>query len=40
VRRSWGHEGSAVTAGDVQSVRGETRLREEPWTEAELGAFN
>ena len=40
VRRSWGHAGSAVTAAQVQAVRSETRLREEPWTEAELGAFD
>jgi mono/diheme cytochrome c family protein/glucose/arabinose dehydrogenase len=40
VRRSWGHEASAVTPGEVQSVRRETRLREEPWNEAELGAIN
>jgi mono/diheme cytochrome c family protein/glucose/arabinose dehydrogenase len=40
VRRSWGHESSPVTPGEVQSVRGETRQREEPWNEAELGAFN
>jgi glucose/arabinose dehydrogenase/mono/diheme cytochrome c family protein len=40
VRRSWGHESSTVTSAQVQAVRSETRLREEPWTELELGALN
>ena len=40
VRRSWGHEASPVSAGDVQAVRSETRLREEPWSENDLANFN
>lgn len=40
VRRSWGHEASPVTTGDVQAVRSETKLREEPWSEADLASFN
>ncbi len=40
VRRSWGHEASPVAAGEVQAVRSETRLREEPWSENDLAAFN
>jgi glucose/arabinose dehydrogenase/mono/diheme cytochrome c family protein len=40
VRRSWGHEAPAVTSSEVQAVRSETRLREEPWSETELGSFN
>jgi mono/diheme cytochrome c family protein len=40
VRRSWGHEASPVAAGDVQAVRSETRLREEPWNENDLASFN
>ncbi|HUQ10578.1 MAG TPA: c-type cytochrome [Steroidobacteraceae bacterium] len=40
VRRSWGHEATPVTAGEVQAVRSETKFREEPWTEADLAAFN
>jgi glucose/arabinose dehydrogenase/mono/diheme cytochrome c family protein len=40
VRRSWGHEASPITAAEVQAVRSETRLREEPWTEADLATFN
>ena len=40
VRRSWGHEASPVTAGEVQAVRSETKLREEPWTDNDLATFN
>lgn len=40
VRRSWGHESSAIAPEQVQAVRSETTLREEPWTETELGEFN
>jgi mono/diheme cytochrome c family protein len=40
VRRSWGHESSPVTAAQVQAVRSETRLRQEPWTETELAALD
>lgn len=40
VRRAWGNQASPVTAGEVQAVRSETRLREEPWNETELGSFN
>jgi mono/diheme cytochrome c family protein len=40
VRHAWGNEASAVTAGEVQAVRSETKLREEPWNETELGAYN
>jgi hypothetical protein len=40
VRRSWGHESSTVSPAQVQAVRSETKLREEPWTESELGAFD
>ena len=40
IRRAWGHEASPVTAGEVQAVRSETRLRDEPWTEADLATLN
>ena len=40
VRHAWGNQASPVTAGEVQAVRSETRLREEPWNETELGSFN
>jgi mono/diheme cytochrome c family protein len=40
VRRSWGHESSPVTAAQVQAVRSETKLREEPWTETDLLAID
>jgi mono/diheme cytochrome c family protein len=40
VRRSWGNEASAVTAGEVHAVRSETRLREEPLSEADLAPFH
>jgi mono/diheme cytochrome c family protein len=37
VRRSWGHEASAVDEPTVASVRKETSGRTRPWTEKELG---
>jgi mono/diheme cytochrome c family protein len=40
VRRAWGNEASPVTEGEVQAVRSETRLREEPWNETEPTTFN
>jgi mono/diheme cytochrome c family protein len=40
VRRSWGHESSAVAPEQVQAIRAETAAREEPWTEAELQTMN
>ena len=40
IRRAWGHEASPVSAGEVQAVRSETRLRDEPWTEADLATIN
>jgi mono/diheme cytochrome c family protein len=40
VRRSWGHSSSPVSAAQVHVVRGETKLRQEPWTEAELAALD
>jgi glucose/arabinose dehydrogenase/mono/diheme cytochrome c family protein len=36
VRRSWGHESSIVTVGEVQAIRTEVENRHEPWTEADL----
>lgn len=38
VRREWGHTGSAVAAVDVQEIRGLTKTRTRPWTDAELAA--
>lgn len=40
VRHAWGNEASAISAAEVQAVRSETKLREEPWNETELGTFN
>jgi mono/diheme cytochrome c family protein len=40
VRRSWGHEASPVTGAQVQAVRSETVLREEPWSESELATLD
>jgi mono/diheme cytochrome c family protein len=40
LRRSWGHESSAVAVDQVQAIRAETAEREEPWTEAELQPFD
>ncbi len=36
VRRSWGHTGSAVDPAEVQEIRGLTKARTTPWTDAEL----
>jgi mono/diheme cytochrome c family protein len=36
IRREWGHTGSAVAPEDVQEIRGLTRTRTRPWTDAEL----
>jgi mono/diheme cytochrome c family protein len=40
IRRSWGHESSVITTGQVKAVRSEVALREEPWSEAELAPMN
>jgi mono/diheme cytochrome c family protein len=36
IRRDWGHTGSAVAPDDVKEVRGLTKTRTKPWTDAEL----
>jgi mono/diheme cytochrome c family protein len=36
VRREWGNTGSAVSEEDVAEIRGLTRNRKRPWTDAEL----
>jgi len=36
IRRSWGHQASAVDESTVADVRKETAGRAKPWTEAEL----
>ena len=36
VRREWGHAASAVAPEDVEEVRGLTKTRTRPWTDAEL----
>ena len=36
VRREWGNTGAPVSVEDVQEVRGLTRTRTRPWTDAEL----
>jgi mono/diheme cytochrome c family protein/glucose/arabinose dehydrogenase len=36
VRREWGNTGSAVAPDDVTEIRGLTRNRTRPWTDAEL----
>ncbi len=36
IRREWGHAASAVAPEDVQEVRGLTKTRTRPWTDAEL----
>lgn len=36
IRRAWGHTGSAVNPLDVSEVRGLTRGRTRPWSDAEL----
>jgi len=38
VRREWGHTASAVAPDDVREVRGLTKTRTRPWTDAELQA--
>ena len=38
VRREWGHAAPPVAAEDVREVRGLTRTRTRPWTDAELAA--
>ena len=36
IRREWGHTGSPVAPDDVREVRGLTKTRAKPWTDAEL----
>jgi mono/diheme cytochrome c family protein len=36
IRREWGHTASAVAPEAVQEVRGLTKTRTRPWTDAEL----
>jgi mono/diheme cytochrome c family protein/glucose/arabinose dehydrogenase len=36
IRREWGHTASAVAAADVREIRGLTKTRSRPWTDAEL----
>ena len=36
VRREWGNTGAAVSVEDVREVRGLTKTRTRPWTDAEL----
>jgi mono/diheme cytochrome c family protein/glucose/arabinose dehydrogenase len=36
IRREWGHIASPVAAEDVEEIRGQTRMRRRPWTDAEL----
>jgi mono/diheme cytochrome c family protein/glucose/arabinose dehydrogenase len=36
VRREWGNTGSPVAAEDVREIRGLTKTRTRPWTDAEL----
>ena len=36
VRRSWGHEATAVTPGVVQSIRDWNQAKRDGWTEKEL----
>ena len=38
IRREWGNTGTPVTADDVTEVRGLTKTRTRPWTDAELTA--
>lgn len=38
VRREWGNTGSPVAPADVTEIRGLTRTRARPWTDAELTA--
>jgi mono/diheme cytochrome c family protein len=36
VRREWGNTGSPVDPEDVAEIRGMTKNRSRPWTDAEL----
>ena len=36
VRREWGNTGAPVSVEDVREVRGLTKTRTRPWTDAEL----
>jgi mono/diheme cytochrome c family protein len=36
IRREWGHTASAVAPEDVVEIRGLTKTRTRPWTDAEL----
>ena len=36
VRREWGNTGSPVAVDDVTEIRGLTKTRTKPWTDAEL----
>jgi mono/diheme cytochrome c family protein len=36
IRREWGHTASAIAPDDVREIRGLTRTRTRPWTDAEL----
>jgi mono/diheme cytochrome c family protein len=36
IRREWGHAASAVAPEEIQEVRGLTKARSRPWTDAEL----
>jgi mono/diheme cytochrome c family protein len=38
VRREWGHTASPVAPDDVREIRGLTKTRTRPWTDAELQA--
>jgi mono/diheme cytochrome c family protein len=38
IRRAWGHTGTAVDPLNVMEVRGLTKARTRPWTDAELQA--
>lgn len=40
MRQSWGNKASAITAEQVKAVRAEAGGRSQPWTAAELEAFN
>ena len=36
IRREWGHTAPAIAPGDVKEIRGLTKTRTRPWTDAEL----
>src|SRR5207245_1973638 len=38
IRREWGHTASAVAPDDVREIRGLTKMRKKPWTDADLPA--